>query len=301
MAIILDGRKLNEKVLAGVKREIQNRKLKLKLAVIFVGDNKVSGVYLRKKQEACESAGIGFQVFGFPEDVSESGLKQGIEKIILDPSNSGIVIQLPLPFDNLITRSFLNLIPAERDPDCLNQKSFEAFREGKNPVLPPVVSAIAKFVKEYRIDLKGKNAVVVGKGRLVGLPASIWLEQQGAKVVVCDSKTEDIAAETQKADIIVSGAGKSGLITGAMIKRGAVVIDCGTSTEKKLASAPQSGTTVLQKLTFSNKASAWQSRTVGDVDFESVFEKADYISPVPGGVGPLAVACLLENLLELKK
>ncbi|MDP2930788.1 MAG: bifunctional 5,10-methylenetetrahydrofolate dehydrogenase/5,10-methenyltetrahydrofolate cyclohydrolase [bacterium] len=275
MSEILDGKKLSEKVLAGVKKEIQNRKLKLKLAVVFVGDDKVSGVYLRKKQEACGKAGIGFQIFGFPEGTNESELRQGIEKIICDPSNSGIVIQLPLPLNRLIVQSLLNLIPIERDPDCLSQKSFEAFCEKKNQILPPVVSAIAKFIKEYKISVKGKNAVVVGRGRLVGLPVSIWLKQQGVKVIVCDSKTKNIAGEIKKTDIVISGAGKPNLIKGVMIKKGAVVIDCGTSTEG--------------------------GRTHGDVDFENVSQKAGYISPVPGGVGPLAVACLLENLLKLKR
>ena len=273
MAIILDGRKLGEKVLVGVRKEAESRKLKL--AVVFVGDNKVSGVYLRKKQEACEKAGIGFQIFGFPGNINGPELRKGIENIVRDPSNSGIVIQLPLPLNHLITQSLLNLIPTERDPDCLSRKSFEVFCKGKNPILPPVVSAIAKLIKEYKIGVKGKITVVVGRGRLVGLPVSIWLEQQGAKVIICDSQTENIADEIKKADIVISGAGKPNLITGIIIKKGAVVIDCGTNTDS--------------------------GKTLGDIDFESVFEKAGYISPVPGGVGPLAVACLLENLLKLKK
>ncbi len=282
----MSGKKLSEKVLAGVKKEIQSRRLKLKLAVVFVGDNKVSGVYLRKKQEACEKTGIEFKVFGFPQNVGSDELEQGIKKIIRDSSNSGIVIQLPLPFSHLITQSLLNLIPAERDPDCLSQKSFEQFSQGKGLILPPVVAAIAKFFKEYKISVKGKNAVVIGRGRLVGLPASIWLEQQGAQVVICDSQTKNMAEGIKKADIIVSGAGRANLINGLMIKKGAVVIDCGTSVP---AFVPQSETP------------ARQGKTVGDVDFESVSKKAGFISPVPGGVGPLAVACLLKNLLKLQK
>ncbi len=273
MPKILDGKKLGSKVLNVVMREMKRRRLKLKLAVVFVGDNKVSGVYLRKKQEACEKAGIGFQIFGFPKNASGDELEQGVQKIIRDPSNSGIVIQLPLPLNHLTTQSLLNLIPADRDPDCLGQKSFDQFSQRKGLIVPPVVAAIAKFFKEYKIKTRGKKAVVIGKGRLVGLPASIWLKQQGAKVIVCDSKTKDIGKETKKADIIISGVGKPNLITGAMIKKGAVVIDCGTSVEN--------------------------NKTVGDIDFKSVSKKAGYVSPVPGGIGPLAIACLLENLIRL--
>jgi methylenetetrahydrofolate dehydrogenase (NADP+)/methenyltetrahydrofolate cyclohydrolase len=272
---ILNGKKLGAKVLANVKKEVQNRKLKLKLAVVFVGDNKISKVYLRKKQEACEKTGISFKVFGFPKDISEDELKQEIQKIIRDPGNSGIVIQLPLPLNHLTTQSLINLIPAEKDPDCLSRESFEKFKKGNNWILPPVVAAIAKFFKEYKISVKGKNAVVVGQGRLVGLPVTIWLKKQGASVVACDKKTKDIIAKLKKEDIIISGAGSSHLIKGSMVKRGAIVIDCGTSIEK--------------------------GKTVGDVDFKSVSKKAGYLSPVPGGVGPLAVACLLENLVRLSK
>jgi methylenetetrahydrofolate dehydrogenase (NADP+)/methenyltetrahydrofolate cyclohydrolase len=284
---ILNGKKLGAKVLANVKKEVQNRKLKLKLAVVFVGDNKISKVYLRKKQEACEKTGISFKVFGFPKDISEDELKQEIQKIIRDISNSGIIIQLPLPFSRLTAQSLLNLIPAERDPDYLNQKSFDKFSGGRTLILLPVVAAIAKFFKEYKIRVKGKNAVIVGQGRLVGLPVSIWLKQQGASVVVCDKKTKDIIAKLKKADIIISGAGSPHLIKGSMVKRGAIVIDCGTSIEKGPASA--------------HEASAWRRKTVGDVDFKSVSKKAGYLSPVPGGIGPLAVACLLENLIKLNK
>jgi methylenetetrahydrofolate dehydrogenase (NADP+)/methenyltetrahydrofolate cyclohydrolase len=273
MSKILDGRKLGEKVLSIVAREIKNRRLKLKLAIVFVGDNKIGRVYLRKKQEACEKAGISFHIFGFPGNIPEAELEKEVEKIVRDPSNSGVVIQLPLPFNRLINRLLLDLIPPERDPDCLSKKSFEMFGEGNDSISPPVVAAIARFFKEYKIKAKGKNAVVVGQGRLVGLPASIWLKQQGAKVVVCDSKTEDITSKLKKADIVISGVGHPGLIKGAMIKRGAIVIDCGTSMENE--------------------------RTRGDVDFESVSKKAGFISPVPGGVGPLAVACLLENLVKI--
>ncbi|MDP3093175.1 MAG: bifunctional 5,10-methylenetetrahydrofolate dehydrogenase/5,10-methenyltetrahydrofolate cyclohydrolase [bacterium] len=275
MARILDGKKLSERILLAVAQEIKNRKLKLKLAVVFVGEDKVGKTYLRKKREACEKAGIGFQALGFPGNISKAEFKKEIEKIVRDRANSGVVIQLPLPFDRATTQSFLNLIPPAKDPDCLGEKRLEKFSKGSNQVLPPVVAAIAKFFKEYKIRAKGKNAVVVGQGRLVGLPVSIWLKQQGAKVVVCDRKTKNIAGKLKKADIIISGAGSPRLIKGSMVKRGATVVDCGTSVES--------------------------GRTCGDVDFKSVSKKAGFISPVPGGVGPLAVACLLENLVKISQ
>jgi len=235
--IILDGKKLSEKILKNLKREIKKKRLKLKLAVILVGRDPVSTIFVRQKQKACEKVGIDFELFEFPSRISAAKLKKEIRKIVEDPNNSGIVIQLPLP-KNLHTEEILNLIPKEKDAE----------------ISSPVVCAVRRLLKEYKISLKNKNIVLVGRGRLVGQPVANWLRKQKIKFSDID--------KIKKADIVISGVGKPNLIKGGMIKKGVVVIDVG-----------------------------------GDVDFKSVSKKASYITPVPGGVGPMTVACLLRNLV----
>jgi len=174
--------------------------------------------------------------------------KKEIKKIAEDPNNSGVVIQLPLS-ENLNTEEILNLIPSEKNIE----------------VSSPVVCGIAHILKEYKISLKGKNIVLVGKGRLVGRPLTAWLKKQKLAVSNID--------KIKKADIIISGVGKPNLVTGDMVKKGVVVIDAGTSFR--------------------------HGKLLGDVDFKDVSKKASYITPVPGGVGPMTVACLLKNLVKL--
>ena len=266
MAIILDGKKLSNKILNNLKAEIKKKRLKLKLAVILIGDNKISQIYIREKKNACLKIGIGFELFRFPLDISQSDLRKEIVKIVKNPENSGVVIQLPLP-KHFNSQEILNLIPPEKDIDVLSGKS------SSFSIISPVVKAISELLKEYKISLKNKNIVVVGKGKLVGQPLILWLEKEKANFSVIDQKTKDISIFTKKADIIISGTGKPNLITGNTIKEGAIVIDAGTSSES--------------------------GRTIGDVDFESVSKKAKYITLVRGGVGPMTVACLLKNLVKL--
>jgi len=268
---VLDGKKIADKILRKLKKEIKTKRLKLKLAVVLVGENFASKIFIRKKQEACQRIGVDFELSKFPSKISRSKLKKEIKKIADNPKNSGIVIQLPLP-GGFNPQEFLNLIPPE--------KNIEVFS--------PVVCAISYLFKEYRISLKGKKIVLVGTGRLVGLPLALWLSKEKANFEVLDKFTKDISSVTKKADIIISGVGKPNLITGKMVKKGVVVIDAGT-TFRKPASARR------------RRASAGKGKLVGDVDFKTVAKKASYITPVPGGVGPLTVACLLENLAKISK
>ncbi len=246
---ILDGKKLSEKILKNLKREIKKKRLKLKLAVVLVGGDLASKIFVRKKQKACKTIGIDFELFEFPSRISVAKLKKEIRKIVEDPNNSGIVIQLPLP-KNLHTEEILNLIPKEKDAEAVS----------------PVVCAIDYILRRYKISLKRKTIVLVGHGRLVGRPLAKWFKNKKVKFYNIN--------KIKKADIIISGVGRPGFITGDMVKKGAVIIDVGFSHNKK-------------------------KRAVGDVDFKSVSKKASYITPVPGGVGPMTVACLLKNLLKL--
>jgi len=239
MAKILDGKKIAEKILEKLKKEIEKKQLKLKLAVMLVRGDSASEIFVRVKKKACEFVGVNFELFKFPAEIHQSDLKKEVKKVVDEPNNSGVVVQLPLP-KKINTDEILNLIPSEKNVEFLS----------------PVICAVKYLLEEYKISLRGKKVVLVGRGRLVGRPVAKWLRKQGIKFSNID--------KIKKADIIISGVGKPKLIKGEMVKRGVIVIDAG-----------------------------------GDVDFESVSKKAKYITPVPGGVGPLTIACLLENLVKL--
>jgi len=272
--ILLDGRILADEVLGDLKSRVDKSGLKLKLAVIMVGEDLVSEVYIKQKRKACEYVGVNFDLFKFPSEISIADLKSKIQKIARNPEITGIVIQLPLP-EKFRAQDFLNLIPSEKDVDVLSENGIAKFYGGNSVVFPPTVCAISRLLEEYKISLKGKNIVIIGAGRLIGLPLTLWLLKSGATVSVLNSFTKDIESFCKKADIIISGAGKQNLITGKMVKEGVAIIDAGSSSEA--------------------------GKTKGDIDFESVSKKASYITPVPGGVGPMTVACLLKNIVELYK
>lgn len=257
--VLLDGKKIADEILANLK----TRGKKIKLAVILVGEDSASLIFIEQKRKACEKVGIDFELFKFSAEIGSLLLKEEIKKIIGDPENSGVIIQLPLP-EQFNTGEFLNLIPEEKDVDVLSEKSFGKFSRGESLILPPTVGAISVLFKSYKIEIENRNIVIVGAGRLVGKPLVAWLKLQGAKFSVLDESVKDISSYTAKADILISGVGEPNLVMGNMVKEGVVVID------------------------FAK-----------DIDFESVSKKASYITPVPGGIGPITVACLLENLTKL--
>jgi len=272
--IILDGKKTAQKILRNIKKETNVRKLKLGLAVVQVGDNQVSSVYINQKRRVCESLGILFGLFNFPESIEEQELRKEISRTAENPEYSGLIIQLPLP-KKFNTQEILNLIPSEKDVDVLSEASLGKFYTGNLKIFPPVVCAISTLLKEYKIGLEAKNILVIGSGRLVGKPLTLWFVSQGATVSIVNSKTKDIPFFSKNADIIISGVGKPNLIMGKTIKEGVVLVDAGTSIES--------------------------GKLKGDVDFASVKNKTGYIAPVPGGVGPMTIACLINNLLKLNK
>ncbi|MBI2123951.1 MAG: bifunctional 5,10-methylenetetrahydrofolate dehydrogenase/5,10-methenyltetrahydrofolate cyclohydrolase [Candidatus Wildermuthbacteria bacterium] len=269
MVRILSGESLARQVLLNLKKK---RRKNLCLAVVQVGENLVSLKYIAEKEKVAKDLGIRFCLMLYPATVSQAALARDMKKLGKDKKVSGIIVQLPLP-KHLDTQSILDAIPQTKDVDVLSSSSFAEFVFGTFPVLPPTVAAISLLLKKTKKKLEGTQVAVVGAGRLVGLPVSLWLTQQGAVVSLIQKGTKNTRQLIKKADIVISGVGKAGLITGAMIKKGAVVIDAGTSVES--------------------------GKTAGDVDFKSVSKKAGYLSPVPGGVGPLTVVCLLANLIEL--
>mgnify|MGYP001584393468 CR=1 FL=1 len=276
---ILNGKKLADKILARLRRTILRQRLRLKLAAVLIGNDPASLSFIRKKKQACEKIGIGFALYQFPATISQQKLEREVKSIAKNPAISGMIIQLPLP-KSLNIDSVLNSAPLKKDVDCLGKDCREMFAAGKSKILPPVVGAVKELFQAYKIKIQGKEILIIGKGRLVGQPLITWLskaKETGSpsllRVLVADKSTQDLTGLTRQADVIITGTGKPGLISGKMIKKGAVIIDVG--------SAKKDG------------------KIVGDVDFESCVKKAGAVSPVPGGVGPLTVACLLENLVEL--
>lgn len=243
---ILDGKKLSQKILNNLKKEIEKKQLRLKLAIVLVGEDQNSKIFIKQKEKACKLVGIDFELFKFSSQIPEAKLLKEVEAIVNDDFISGIVIQLPLP-EKLNTEEILKSIPKEKD--------IEGFISSKES---PVVCAIVRILKEYKISLKNKKIVLIGKGILVGQPVADWLKKQNLSF----SGIKDI----KQADLIVSGVGEPNLIKGEMIKKGVVIIDVG-----------------------------------GDVDLETVSKKAGYLTPTPGGIGPMTVACLLKNLVESQK
>ncbi len=272
--LLLNGKKIADKILDNLKKEIKKKRLKLKMAIILIGDDAPSKIFAKRKEEACKKIGVDFELFCFKKDITLLNLKKEIEKISLNKNISGVVIQLPLPTKlKPFTQEILNIIPKEKDVDILSENSLGSFYSGFLNLMPPVAQAIYYLLKKYNISVKGKNVVIVGAGRLVGLPLAIFLLKEKATVSVLNEFTSDSKSFLKKADIVISGVGKPNIIKGKDIKRGVVVIDVGSCLKDK--------------------------KIVGDIAFKSVSKKAKYITPVPGGVGPLTVASLLENLIKL--
>ncbi|MEK7542244.1 MAG: bifunctional 5,10-methylenetetrahydrofolate dehydrogenase/5,10-methenyltetrahydrofolate cyclohydrolase [Patescibacteria group bacterium] len=270
MAQLLYGDKIAQEILEKLAK--QKLKSKPKLVVVQVGDNAVSTQYIHEKEEAAERIGVRFELLKFPKGTSQKKVKAAVERAGRSDSVTGIVVQLPLP-SKFNAQDVLDNIPLEKDVDVLSSRAFGLFALGKLPIVPPTAQAILLLLEHYNISWQGKHIVVVGAGRLVGLPTILSLIMGKTTFSSVNEKTKSLAAFTKQADILISGVGKPKLIKSSMLKKGSVVIDAGTSVEHGTVS--------------------------GDVDFNAAVEKVRAITPVPGGVGPLTVACLLRNLFIL--
>jgi len=271
--MILDGNKLANKILDEIKEEVKKLPASpasrqggpaggppIKLVVVLVGKDPASIGFIKQKQKAAWRIGAGFKLYKFNENISEQKLIKEIEKITKIKDNTGIVIQLPLP-KHILQQKVLDIIPVEKDIDALSvDNSF---------VESPTVSGIMRILKEYSIKIKGKNVVIIGRGKLVGEPLAKIIKKAGADLMTYDIQTKNLKPHTLKADILISATGCPHLVKENMVKRGTIVIDAGYP--------------------------------IGDVDFENVKKKAKYITPVPGGVGPMTVAMLMNNLIKLAK
>lgn len=274
---ILDGKALAEKIQRQLQEKIQSLQSQIGrppgLAVLMVGDNPASAVYVRNKERSCAKVGIASFGKHFSSDISQSELEQVIAELNQDERVDGILIQLPLP-SHLDAVSLLHQIHPDKDVDGLHPMNLGRLIRGESGLRSCTPAGVMRLLEEYEIELQGKHAVVIGRSILVGKPLALMLLEKNATVTIAHSRTEDLASLTRQADILVAAVGKPELITLNMVKPQAVVIDVGinriTNTEGK-------------------------SRLVGDVAFAEVAQVAQYITPVPGGIGPMTVAILLEN------
>jgi methylenetetrahydrofolate dehydrogenase (NADP+)/methenyltetrahydrofolate cyclohydrolase len=273
--LILDGTAVAARVRAEVKAGVQDFSRKTgatpTLAVILVGDFAPSQIYVRNKKKAADEAGIASRDYLFPAGTTQEQLDATVQEINRDPAIHGILLQLPLPA-GLDEDAAVRAIAPEKDADGLHPCNLGQLLAGKPTLVPCTPAGCLEILDHYGIELQGTEAVVLGRSRLVGKPLAQLLLGRHATVTMCHTKTRDLAAHTRRADVLCVAAGKAGVVTGEMIKEGAVVIDVGIN---RLDSG----------------------KLVGDVDFESAAKKARAITPVPGGVGPMTIAMLLRNTL----
>ena len=273
MAEILDGKKLKEKILGELKQKIDSMDSKPTLVVILVGENPASKIYVNNKKKTAEQLGINSQVINYPANISEQELLLKIEELNNDNSISAILVQLPLP-DHISKENVINAIAPKKDVDGFTPSNFGKLFSGEVPTVYPCnPKGILLLLDEYNIELKGKHVVIVGRSNIVGRPLSQMLLNRNATVTVCHSYTENLEQITKTADILVSAVGKN-IIEGKMLKTGCVVVDVGIFKDEN-------------------------GKTRGDIDFESVSQIASYVSPVPGGVGPMTITSLMLNTVEL--
>ena len=276
--MIIDGKELARKTREKLKIECDNLKkegILPKLAVIMVGDDKASQIYVKNKSKACQEIGIEFEEYFLGNDIRQKELIELIQKLNCDKSINGILLQSPIPKSLDINEAFRTIFP-EKDVDgfnpinvgklCLNQETFVSCTP----------YGIMKMFEEYDIDLIGKNVTILGRSNIVGKPLIQCCLNKNATVTVCHSKTKDLKEHTKNADIVISAIGKAKFVTADMIKDGVVVIDVGINRNEN-------------------------GKIVGDVDFENVSSKASYITPVPGGVGPMTIAMLMNNVIKATK
>jgi methylenetetrahydrofolate dehydrogenase (NADP+)/methenyltetrahydrofolate cyclohydrolase len=269
--MILDGKATADRRLERLKREIQVSGITPRLATLIVGKDPGSQLYLRMKHRACERVGIGSVSVELPETATTEGVEEEVRRLGWDPSIDGILVQLPLP-PHVEQEEVISAIPPEKDVDGFTPLSLGRLLSGDPFFSPCTPLGIMVLLAEYGIPVEGIDTVVVGRSIEVGRPMAILLLNAGATVTVCHSKTRELSEKTRSADLLVSAVGKPGFITGPMVREGAVVIDVGIS---------QVG-----------------GKTCGDVDFPAVEPLAKAITPVPGGVGPMTIAMLMENTLK---
>lgn len=279
MSNIIDGKAVSQSVKDRIKEEVTALKAEHGvvpgLAVIIVGDNPASRIYVNNKKKACEYVGFDSYEYALPEETTETELLELIKKLNNDEKIDGILCQLPLP-KHIDENVIINNIAPNKDVDAFHPVNVGKIMIGDYSFLPCTPAGVMELIASTGVEIKGKECVVVGRSNIVGKPMSMLLLHKSGTVTICHSKTKDLKAECKRADILVAAVGVPNLITGDMVKEGAVVIDVGMNRLEN-------------------------GKLCGDVEFESASKAAGYITPVPGGVGPMTIAMLMQNTLTAAK
>ena len=278
MAKIIDGKAVSAKVKEQVRREaevLKDQGIEIGLAVVIVGNNSASRVYVNNKKKACEEVGFTSYEYALPEETTEAELLELVEKLNNDDKVNGILVQLPLP-KQINENSIINAIRPEKDVDAFHPENVGHIMIGDFSFLPCTPAGVMELIAETGVDVCGKNCVVIGRSNIVGKPMAMLLLHKNGTVTICHSRTKNLAEICSQADILVAAVGKAGFVTPDMVKEGAVVIDVGMNRNS-------------------------EGKLCGDVDYAACFDKAGYITPVPGGVGPMTIAMLMRNTLTAAK
>ena len=278
MSQIIDGKAVSAKVKEEIRIETEKLKaqgVEIGLAVVIVGNDPASQVYVRNKEKACETVGFNSFKYALPEETTEEELLALVDKLNNDDKVDGILVQLPLP-KHLDDKIINNNIRPDKDVDAFHPVNVGKIMIGDYSFLPCTPAGVMELIKSTGTEIAGKECVVIGRSNIVGKPQAMLLLHQSGTVTICHSKTKDLKAVASRADILVAAVGRAKMITADYVKDGAVVIDVGMNRDEN-------------------------GKLCGDVDFENVKDKASYITPVPGGVGPMTIAMLMKNTLTAGK
>ena len=293
-AIIIDGESVAGKIRTQLIEEIGDLKKSgfyPHLKAVQVGENAASRLYVQNQKKQCETIGIKYTLNELPADIKEAALIEHINKLNNDPQVTGIILQMPLP-EGIDAKKVQTLIAPHKDIEGMNPANMGQLVYGNTRLAPCTAMAAVELVKSVGVEIRGKETTIVGRSAIVGKPVSLLMLDLSATPTVCHSGTKDLSAQTRKADILIAAIGKAEMIKGDMIKPGAIVIDVGINRVKELDAQ---GNPIL------NVNGKPKMKTVGDVEFAKAKEIASYITPVPGGVGPVTVVMLLRNTVEALK
>lgn len=277
-AKIIDGKAVSAAVRQSVKEEaaaLKEQGIEVGLAVVIVGNNPASRVYVNSKKKACEEVGFNSYEYALPEDTTEEELMDLVEVLNADEKVNGILVQLPLP-KQINEKAIINGIRPDKDVDAFHPENVGQIMIGDYKFLPCTPAGVMELIASTGVEISGKNCVVIGRSNIVGKPMAMLLLHKNGTVTICHSRTQGLSEICARADILVAAVGKANFVTADMVKEGAVVIDVGMNRLEN-------------------------GKLCGDVDFAAVSEKASYITPVPGGVGPMTIAMLMKNTLTAAK
>ena len=278
MAQIIDGKKISAQVKAEVAKEVEvlaGKGISVGLAVVIVGNDPASRVYVNNKKKACALRGIQSYEYALPEDTTEQQLLELVDQLNRDPKVNGILVQLPVP-PQIDDHRVIEAIAPEKDVDAFTEGNVGKIMIGEYSLLPCTPAGCLDLIDSTGVSIEGKNCVVIGRSNIVGKPMAMLLLHRNGTVTICHSRTRNLREICSQADILVAAVGKAGFVTADMVKEGAVVIDVGMNRNA-------------------------EGKLCGDVDFAAVEQKAGYITPVPGGVGPMTIATLMRNTLTAAK